>query len=345
LARFFKPTWTFDPMTPNQVNLIKAILHPEILLALDYGGYAEPNEPNVKVLDLKQEAVARNIGEGHRLVFGVAGSGKTVILIARAKLIARLNPFARVLVLCFNVPLSVMLADALRHCPTVTVFHFDGWAKSNNVVRDNDHFQDHARYGRKLLDALEKGAPDTSRFDVVLIDEAQDFAAEWFQCVLKAMKDPINGEMLIIGDGRQGLYGRRKISWKQLGIQAQGRTRYLEQNYRNTRPILELASLFAIKDSETDEDYLQSPPVDPSKSMRIQGFKPVLLKSRSQKEEIAKAVQVIDGLLTGHWFNQTIEPLKPSDIGVLYPRADWEGRAKIYRRTCASWIKRWNLFG
>jgi len=29
------------------------------------------------------------------------------------------------------------------------------------------------------------------------------------------MKDPINGELLIVGDGSQGLYGRRKISWKQ----------------------------------------------------------------------------------------------------------------------------------
>ena len=59
---------------------------------------------SIKVGQFGREAIARNIGDGHRLVLGVAGSGKTVILLSRAKLICRLNPAARVLVLCFNVP-------------------------------------------------------------------------------------------------------------------------------------------------------------------------------------------------------------------------------------------------
>jgi hypothetical protein len=284
LYGFFDPRWLIQPMTTNQVNILKAILHPEILLALDYGGHSEPEELKVKVLDLKQETVARNIGEGHRLVFGVARSGKTVILVARAKLISRLNPSARVLVLCFNIPLSAMLAEALKqYSSTITVCHFDGWAKTNNVSREYSNRTDNALLGRKLLAALDAGAPDAGRFDAVLVDEAQDFSTEWYQCILRAMQDPINGELLIVGDGSQGVYGRRKVSWKQVGIQAQGRTRYLEHNYRNTRPILELASLFAAKDSTADEDYLSAPLVDPSKSMRIAGFKPVLLKAKNQE--------------------------------------------------------------
>jgi DNA helicase IV len=90
-------------MTKNQVNIVKAILHPEIFLGLDFTSTAPLEEPIVKVLDSKQEELARDIGAGHRLVFGVAGSGKTVLLIARAKLIVRLNPQAKVLVLCYNV--------------------------------------------------------------------------------------------------------------------------------------------------------------------------------------------------------------------------------------------------
>jgi len=95
-------------------------------------------------------------------VFGVAGSGKTVILIARAKLISRLNPSARVLVLCFNVPLKRHAGRRVEKLFDRNGFSFRRLGQSNGVVRDNDHFQDHARYGTKLLDALEKGSPDAS---------------------------------------------------------------------------------------------------------------------------------------------------------------------------------------
>ena len=38
--------------------------------------------------------------------------------------------------------MSAMLTDALKNCSNVTVYHFDGWAKSNNVTRN---FQDKAQ--------------------------------------------------------------------------------------------------------------------------------------------------------------------------------------------------------
>ncbi len=79
----------------------------------------------------------------------------------------------------------------------------------------------------------------------VLIDEAQDFEPVWFRCVLAAMQDPVDGDLLIVGDGNQGLYRQHKVSWKELGIQAQGRTvsaRFeLDRNYRNSREIIAVA--------------------------------------------------------------------------------------------------------
>ena len=331
LSRFFDPFWTIQPMTANQVNIIKAILHPEILLALESADY-RASEPTVKVLDLRQEAIARNIGDGHRLVLGVAGSGKTVILLSRAKLICRLNPAARVLVLCFNVPLSAMLTDALKNCSNVTVYHFDGWAKSNNVTRnfqDKAQANDHSLLGRLLLESLRNGAPDANRFDVVLIDEAQDFPAEWYQCALKAMKDPLNGELLIVGDANQGVYGRKSVSWKQLGIQAQGRTRYLEKNYRNTRPILEVAALFAGKIPEGEDGLLSSPHVKPGQCLRSAGTKPTLLNCKNQEHEVGRTVQIVCDLVDGQFLGQSVPPLKPSEIGILYRHAGEDNRRHI----------------
>jgi superfamily I DNA and RNA helicase len=97
-----------------------------MLLGLDFNDPAGPSEPTVKVLDKKQEELARDIGLGHRILFGVAGSSKTVLLIARAKLIARLNPSARVLVLCYNVAFGTYLAAALNDFPEPTSMEFFG---------------------------------------------------------------------------------------------------------------------------------------------------------------------------------------------------------------------------
>ena len=330
LYGFFDPAWKIAPMTANQVNIIKAILHPEILLRLDPAKYGEKEALKVRVLDLKQEAIARNIGTGHRLVFGVAGSGKTVVLVARVKLVHRLRPSARILVLCFNIPLSAMLTDLLKSCASnVSVFHFDGWARANGVARDFDQNEQDASLGKRLLAALKAGALHTGKFDVILIDEAQDFSPEWYHCVLKALKDPVNGDLLIVGDGNQGVYDRRKISWKQLGIQAKGRTRYLHHNYRNTRPILELASLFADRDSAANEDTLRSLHVNPRNAVRVSGLKPVLLKSKDELEEMLKTVQVVHDLTRGRWFGQDIAPVRPGRIAILYRHVNKEDRGNI----------------
>jgi superfamily I DNA and RNA helicase len=70
------------------------------------------SETDLAVLDLRQERNARALGDGHRIVYGVAGSGKTVLLIARAKLLAE-DPEKRILILCYNRLLAQHLAVAL----------------------------------------------------------------------------------------------------------------------------------------------------------------------------------------------------------------------------------------
>jgi superfamily I DNA and RNA helicase len=40
-------------------------------------------------MDLQQEQLARSLGDGHRVIHGVAGSGKTMILGYRAEYLAK----------------------------------------------------------------------------------------------------------------------------------------------------------------------------------------------------------------------------------------------------------------
>jgi superfamily I DNA and RNA helicase len=88
----------------------------------------------LKVMDLQQEQLARSLGEGHRVIHGVAGSGKTLILAYRCQHLAE----AMQTVLCFNVALTSRLRKSIGLAsPTlmeekgldklVTVRHFHGW--------------------------------------------------------------------------------------------------------------------------------------------------------------------------------------------------------------------------
>ncbi len=61
---------------------------------------------NLETMDLHQESLAKQIGDQHRLIRGVAGSGKTLILASRAHLLAKEHPDWNILVLCFNISLS-----------------------------------------------------------------------------------------------------------------------------------------------------------------------------------------------------------------------------------------------
>ncbi|HET7662782.1 MAG TPA: 3'-5' exonuclease, partial [Rhodanobacteraceae bacterium] len=62
------------------------------------------------------------------------------------------------------------------------------------------------------------------------------------------MVDPNTNSLLVLYDDAQNIYGkadRRKVTWKSLGIEAQGHTTILKLNYRNTLEILSVARSFA----------------------------------------------------------------------------------------------------
>lgn len=364
LRQAFDPWWTFPPLDETQINALRAIIHPEIQLNLfspptsgstTSATTATITNDSIKVLDLRQERNARAMGEGHRIVYGVAGSGKTVLLIARARLLAAQCPQQRVLVLCFNVSLSTYLQQSLSDCHNATVYHFDSWVKRNGLVRqknqDNNSLEDNDSLGERLLAHLGAGRGEAESYHAVLIDEAQDFAPSWFQCACAALKDPDDGDLIIVGDGSQGLYrGQRDISWKKLGIKAVGRTIHkkldLDKNYRNSREILELAAVFAMTtDSmviEAEADHVLAIAVDPSKAIRTTGQRPVLICARSRREEAQAIVHIVGQLLKGaSGFKGFDQPIKPEEIGLLYARKDAvisELKQQLERHAPVVWI-------
>ena len=243
LACYLVPKFQFASLDKTQIDHLRAIIHPHIVvrsatekLLHAYEDSGRSFETFLRVLDAKQEQKARNIGAGHRLMFGVAGSGKTTILIARAKYLAEAESNNKGLVLCFNRPLATYLKAQLTDFANVTIQTFHQLAYRFGIG-DSKWDQE---FGPQLKAAiLQKNEP----YDFILIDEAQDFDPDWFPCINALSKRPNEADLFITGDGNQGLYKQRskRFSWKSKGVQAQGRTEYLSENYRNAAKIFKLA--------------------------------------------------------------------------------------------------------
>lgn len=333
LKTFFDPWWDFGQLNNDQIKALRVAIHPEAKVI----GYGEadntPDKPveisKIKALDLQQERNARKIGDGHRIMFGVAGSGKTVLLVSRGKLLSQdLN--MNILVLCFNVALSAFLKFVFREQRNVIVYHFDGWCKHCGVTRRRG--ESNGTLGKRFLETFENGNPDYRKFNSVLIDEAQDFDPVWFKCVTQTLKDPLDGDLLIVGDGNQGIYSQtNKITWKSLGIKATGRvvgrkgsSIDLLKNYRNSREIIELAASFA-NDIEDDDGMVSLKP-DPNVAVRSTGIVPVLKVSYSVEDEFDFIYNKIRELTSSNKAHL-------NQIGIMYPylAKQYSGAFKSFR--------------
>ena len=110
-----------------------------------------------------------------------------------------------------------------------------------------------------LLDAYSAGTARAGTYQAILVDEGQDFANDWYRAVLKAL-DPATNSLLVALDSSQNIY-KRKISWRELGLQVIGHSRILRINYRNTRPILD-AAYRIVSELDTDDQ------VTPDRALR-----------------------------------------------------------------------------
>lgn len=283
-------------LTGRQTDLVRSILHPEtsFLPGLDL---ADANAPpkDLKLLDLKQESAARSMGGGHRIIYGVPGSGKTIILIARAKLLAEAGQ--RVLVLCYNKSLQAHIAAALKPYPLVQVSRFGHWAMSHGAPAN---LENREQFGCGLLSILEAGNGDAGKFDAVLIDEAQDFQHSWFRCAVLALKEPADGDLVICFDLNQNLYGAAPPVWSALGIHARGRTRRLARNYRNTKQIAALAFSFCETPQEADDDRPVSVALVPENCDR-EGPLPVLIQTPGRDGQVKRCGEIVCALMDGRF--------------------------------------------
>jgi superfamily I DNA and RNA helicase len=193
----------------------------------------------LKKLTKEQEDLAfnPNLVRGPKVIRGVAGSGKTVVLanaVAETLLramgeVSTLLPFPQfpsedmpqILVLCFNRALVPYISNLIRECfesrkpksdwvlpaSCLKVMNIDRYAYWLARQVETDYHRDNVA---KTVENLQKAdVPDRGKYRHVFIDEGQDFDLDWYRLVQElTVEEPEVGRSIIIFyDETQNLYG------------------------------------------------------------------------------------------------------------------------------------------
>ncbi|WP_369630706.1 MULTISPECIES: DEAD/DEAH box helicase [unclassified Variovorax] len=292
-----------------QIDRVRWTLFPEVRVQsqgiLFDDNDAEALVPDLlRVMDLQQEQLARSLGDGHRVIHGVAGSGKTMILGYRAEYLAKSVTTKPILVLCYNEPLAVKLASIMEAkglSDKVHARHFHKWCRDQLVAYGQvpTEKMSTSKLMEEIVDRVIRGVDrkqiPSGQYQAVLIDEGHDFQPEWLRLVTQ-MVDPGTNSLLLLYDDAQSIYERQRtkqFSFKSVGIQAQGRTTVLKINYRNTKQILQTASLIAsdlLTAEDKDDDGI--PLLHPISCGR-EGHAPLVIRLPTLRDEAVKVAELL----------------------------------------------------
>jgi superfamily I DNA and RNA helicase len=182
------------------------------------GGRMKQIEAEIANLDRWQKRAAIETPEGPQRIRGLAGSGKTIVLALKAAYLYALKPEWSIGVTFQTRSLYQQFTDLVRRFTfdqiqdepdweRLKILHAWGSASEPGVyseiamandIAPRDFLYGRQKYGygeafgglcQELLDSL-KGHPQRALFDVLLIDEAQDFPHSFFELAYLATSPP-----------------------------------------------------------------------------------------------------------------------------------------------------------
>ena len=197
---------------------------------------AEQREP-LKLNDQQEKFVNTRTNSGYRRLKGSAGSGKTVVLAAKA---AKLfGEGKKVLVITFNITLLHYIQDlAVRWSAETkkvrkeaTWWHYHYWLRDmffqtgyikeyKNIWKayfnkDDSSFENldkllNDTLSDNLEEILDSACGDIGiiKYDAILVDEGQDFNLKWWNLLRKVLEP--GGEMILAYDTSQDIYDKSK---------------------------------------------------------------------------------------------------------------------------------------
>lgn len=316
---FVVPYRLREPLSMEDISAIRYHLFPEVRISAEF----KPPVPyqdqlllslhDIKTMDLHQENLAKQIGDKNRLIRGVAGSGKTIILASRAKMLSKQNPDWKILILCYNISLSNAIQQMIVHMvnepedlfdfdfstvnqenpvnnKNIIVRNFHSWLKNDLKIKEH-HIP-------AFVEKLKNKEAILPTYDAILIDEGQDFEPEWLTLVSSLLNEKTQS-LLLVEDRAQSIYNRKRSLVQDMGLSFQGRSKVLSINYRNTQQIVKFAWDFYRKHSvfkkKVVKRELEGEIIAPQSTKR-KGPEPGILKAKNFFEEMRLVAKMIQNL-------------------------------------------------
>nr|WP_272877379.1 NERD domain-containing protein [Neoroseomonas eburnea] len=245
----------------------------------------EPDFSKEQRRPLELDRAQRNLAEsrtrsGYRRIRGPAGSGKSLVLAARAA--SLIDEGKDVLIVTYNMTLWHYLRDLVVRARRggskpghLTFTHFHEWCGA--VCWDHDFADRYAEImspvtkikelklqpreeARRLRPILPRildeevpelartaavSAPDEAKYDAILVDEGQDYLPLWWNALRGALRE--HGEMLLVADTSQDVYAKAS-NWTEeamTGAGFSGGWAKLDVSYRLPPKLLSLCQDFA----------------------------------------------------------------------------------------------------
>lgn len=229
--------WGLEAKLSNQdVSKLIGLLAPTVSITPNLAGRTAEAEQGVLLFTADQvEAFAGLRANRGGLILGGAGTGKTILAIARAQQLAK-DGF-RTLLVCYNELLGADLARRTAAPPALTAgtFHSLCLAEAAKARLPVPTKRDAAWWERQAPELLiEACSTSATSFDAVVVDEAQDFSPLWMdalRCLSATEKD---APFFEFADPRQDIWSRDWSSDPKHPFVYE-----LTRNMRNTRPIAE----------------------------------------------------------------------------------------------------------
>lgn len=267
--------WAAEPPAPELSEsalkqLMQHLVIPDVFLR-----QTKPLELNKAQLEL----ISSRTPSGRRRIQGAAGTGKSVVLAARAAELAHQGK--SVSVISFNKTLWHYLKNlAVRHLKSLNngdahaayrdfqrmnFMHFHGFLRecAYRTLETQLRYEDIPKYRKdasgKLLEpltddmvqvafeAVMQVGPTT---DAILVDEGQDWETGWVELLYRSVRE--GGELLVAEDLTQDLYSRASnFKGARFGVAP---TRLNGPSLRLPEPVAEFASSFAGNHLDGDVD-------------------------------------------------------------------------------------------
>ena len=236
-------------VSKSELTNVQARLWPSMAFRVDtYAGTSEKNrntrDQERAILDAEQSKIALGDVSDVMVISGPPGSGKSLVLAARAKHLASLHPDWKILIVVYNRMLAKHFQASESSWPKniviVPLKKLLEQRKHKVLAQLTTEFDEPEKALQAAFEEVErlKAKGITADVDALLVDEWQDFSQPYIEYLLECVR-PDRGGIVLAGDGGQAIYtdGISNSSLKNRDVKKVK----LRRPYRSTRQILDVA--------------------------------------------------------------------------------------------------------